>query len=203
MTMMEHVAYALLWLSFGALHSALADQRIKRPLQRIVGSRYRLAYNIIAALHVALIYLLLGRSLLASEALDFSLPQYWLAISIALQVVGVAIIVVALSHYDLGRFAGTTQINKHETSVDDGARAEHLHTGGLHRWVRHPLYLGVFLILWARVTGEFELATAIWASAYVIIGARLEEGRLLNIYGDEYAAYQKRVPMFLPLKMFQ
>ncbi|MEL6965061.1 MAG: DUF1295 domain-containing protein, partial [Pseudomonadota bacterium] len=182
MTLLEHVAYAFLWLSFGVLHSALADRRLKEPVQHVIGSSYRVAYNIVATVHVATVYFL-GRLLLASDALDFSLPQYWQTISLGLQVLGFAIIIVALSHYDLGRFVGITQIKRQEPDVDGEAAAEQLHITGLHRWVRHPLYLGVFLVLWSRVTGEFELATAVWASLYVVIGAKLEEGRLVGIYG--------------------
>ena len=201
MTILAHTAYAFLWLSFGALHSTLADRRLKRPLQRFIGSGYRMAYNIVAAAHVAAIYFL-GHFLLASDAFDFSFPQYWQPISIALQVLGLAIIVVALSHYDLGRFAGTTQIKRRETDVDGEAAAEQLHVNGLHRWVRHPLYLGVFLVVWSRVSGEFELATAVWASIYLIVGANLEEGRLIDIYGDDYITYRRRVPMFFPVGVY-
>lgn len=200
MTILEHIVYALLWLSFGVLHSALADWRLKRPLQRFTGSGYRLIYNIVAASHFAAIYLL-GRLLLASDGVDYSLPPYWSPFTIALQVLGLGIIIVALSHYDLGRFAGTTQIRQGEKDIDRAASAERLHISGLHRWVRHPLYLGVFLVLWARVTGEFGLATAAWASLYVIFGAKLEEGRLVDIYGDKYKAYQRKVPMFIPLRL--
>lgn len=201
MTMLEHTAYAFLWLSFGVGHSALADRRLKRPLQRFVGSGYRIAYNIVAVAHFAAIYFL-GRFLLASNGLSFSFPQFWQPISFAMQVSGIGIIVVALSHYDLGRFAGTTQIRRRETDVDGEAAAERLHISGLHRWVRHPLYLGVFLVLWSRVTDEFGLATAVWASIYLIVGAKLEEGRLVDIYGDAYAAYRQRVPMFFPIRIY-
>ncbi|MEM9442973.1 MAG: isoprenylcysteine carboxylmethyltransferase family protein [Pseudomonadota bacterium] len=202
MTFLEHVAYALLWLSFGVLHSALADRRLKEPVQHVIGSRYRVAYNIVATVHVGAVYFI-GRFLLASDSLDFSLPQYWPTVSTALQVLGFAIIIVALSHYDLGRFVGITQIQRQEPDVDGEAAAEQLHISGLHRWVRHPLYLGVFLVLWSRVAGEFELATAVWASLYVVIGAKLEEGRLIGIYGDAYTIYRQKVPMFFPVKRFR
>lgn len=202
MTAIEHVTYALLWMSFGALHSILADQRVKQSLRHWGGSRYRLVYNVIATLHFALIFLL-GRLWLASNAVEFELPNYLEVAFIGIQILGLGIIIVALSHYDLGRFSGMTQIRKREPNPDDVATREPLHKGGLHRWVRHPLYLGLFLLLWARSTDEFALATAFWASVYLIVGTRLEEQRLIEAYGDDYKAYRSEVPMYVPWQLFK
>lgn len=202
MTVIEHAAYALLWMSFGALHSILADQRVKQSFQDWVGSRYRLAYNVVATLHFALIFLL-GRLWLAPNAVEFELPNYLEVAFIGIQILGLGIIIVALSHYDLGRFSGMTQIRGGEPRPDGVVTKEPLHTGGLHRWVRHPLYLGLFLVLWARSTDEFALATAIWASVYLIVGTRLEEQRLIEAYGDDYKAYRSEVPMYVPWQLFK
>jgi len=35
-------------------------------------------------------------------------------------------------------------------------------------------------------------------SVYLIVGARIEETRLLAMYSDEYAEYIKKVPRFIP-----
>jgi len=200
MTIMDHIGYALLWLSFGALHSILADQRLKMRLHCFVGNGYRFAYNVIAVIHFALIYAV-GNVMLGSDAVSFSLPVFWPPVSIGSQALGLVIMLVALSHYDLGLFAGTKQLKRQAETDADDAIVEKLHTDGLHRWVRHPLYFGALLILWPRATDEFALATAMWASAYLVIGAHLEEQRLLKIYGEAYAAYRLRVPMLLPWKI--
>jgi protein-S-isoprenylcysteine O-methyltransferase Ste14 len=68
----------------------------------------------------------------------------------------------------------------------------------LYRQVRHPLYLGFFLGLWAApnmTVTHLVLAAAL--SAYILVGARLEE-RDLSTAHPEYRSYRTRVPMFVP-----
>lgn len=201
MTALDHMIYALLWLSFGVGHSLLAGWNVKRSLQHLVKSAYRLFYNLLATLHIGLV-ILVGDVWLSDNARPFEWMEPFTPLLIILQLLGVGILLVALSHYDLGRFAGTTQIRTGERETDEPVAREPLHTGGLHRWVRHPLYLGAFLILWPRATDEFALATAIWASLYFIIGAKFEERRLIALYGSEYQDYQRRVPMIVPNRFF-
>ena len=78
------------------------------------------------------------------------------------------------------------------------AEDEPLVTGGLHRWVRHPIYTAAFMILWGLVRDPLSLATACWGSLYLIIGTRLEESKLSRRYGEDYRRYQGRVPAFVP-----
>ena len=68
----------------------------------------------------------------------------------------------------------------------------------LHRFIRHPLYSGLFLVLWGHAQTEFALATALWGSVYLVIGAGFEERRLIDRYGDAYRTYRARVPAFVP-----
>jgi protein-S-isoprenylcysteine O-methyltransferase Ste14 len=66
--------------------------------------------------------------------------------------------------------------------------------------VRHPLYLGAHMILWGGAVNEFGLATALWGSLFLAVGARHEEKALLALYGEAYATYQRRVPAVIPWK---
>lgn len=68
----------------------------------------------------------------------------------------------------------------------------------LYRQVRHPIYVGFFLGLWAAPTMTVtHLAFAVGLSAYILIGVRFEE-RDLAAEHPEYAAYRARVPAFVP-----
>jgi protein-S-isoprenylcysteine O-methyltransferase Ste14 len=42
------------------------------------------------------------------------------------------------------------------------------------------------------------LAAAVGITLYILIGARLEERKLLSQFGEDYRAYQQKVPMFIP-----
>jgi methanethiol S-methyltransferase len=68
----------------------------------------------------------------------------------------------------------------------------------LYRQVRHPLYLGFFLGLWATPTMTVtHLVLALGLSAYILVGVRFEERDLIAEH-PEYATYRQRVPMFIP-----
>lgn len=70
---------------------------------------------------------------------------------------------------------------------------------GPYRWVRHPLYLCVILLIWScpDLTPDRILFNILW-TVWIIIGARLEERDLVDTFGQAYLDYQQRVPRLLP-----
>jgi protein-S-isoprenylcysteine O-methyltransferase Ste14 len=71
-------------------------------------------------------------------------------------------------------------------------------TPWLYRQVRHPLYIGWLMIIWATPTMTVaHLVFAVMSTAYILVGIQLEERDLINAH-PEYAEYRKRVPMLLP-----
>lgn len=181
-----HLIYALAWASFGFGHSWLAGH----PRQ------WRLAYNLVAAVHIALV-VASGRYLLGGA--PFAVPGWAGNLLTAVQVVGWGLGAWALKGYDLGLFAGTRQLRE-GLKGRAVAADEPLAVGGLNAWVRHPLYGAALLILWGGADGTYGLATAAWGSLYLLIGAFFEERRLLALYGTAYADYRRRVPAFVPWK---
>lgn len=189
--MIEHLVYALAWASFGLGHSLLAGEPARRALG--FGARHRLYYNIFAAVHL-LVVLALGRWLIGG---DFALGPWalwWLKVVHSL---GWVLLFVALYHYDLGRLSGLAQMRAAARGAEL-AEDEDLRLDGPHRWVRHPAYLGGFLILWGMSDSPFGLATAVWGSLYLLIGTWSEERRLIRLFGESYLAYRRRVPAYLP-----
>ena len=187
--------YGLAWLSFGIVHSVLAGVGAKRRLDSLFGVYYRLAYNLWAGLHIAAVWTL-GGALMGSRATFSPLAGAENAL-LGVYVLGWVIIVMALREYDLGRFSGVAQIRAQKAGITL-SEDEPLVIGGLHRFVRHPLYLGAYLILWGGATGDFGLATAVWGSAYLAVGAGFEDRKLLVLYGNEFRDYKDRVPAVIP-----
>ena len=192
-----HTLYALAWLSFGAGHSVLAGAWAKDRLDELLGAYYRLTYNLFAGVHIALVWAFGGAVLggVPSFPLEAGVETTLAGIS----VLGWVVLILALREYDLGRFSGLDQIRARRRG-DPPTEGEPLVTGGLHRFVRHPLYLGAYMILWGGATGEFGLATAAWGSLYLYLGARFEERALVSVYGEAYRDYQGRVPAVIPWK---
>ena len=189
-----YLFYGMAWSAFGIAHSILASETIKRRLAGVFGSAYRLAYNGFAIISFAATLWAGHQFFTDTEAFNHSN-----AIKVLLSIIEISgwfLLFLALGQYDLSRFTGTHQLKaaKSGASPDDEA----LHTEGLHRYVRHPLYSAAFLILWGAAWTPLGLATAIFGSAYLLIGTYFEERRLLAQYGETYATYRNRVPAFIP-----
>jgi protein-S-isoprenylcysteine O-methyltransferase Ste14 len=70
---------------------------------------------------------------------------------------------------------------------------------GPYRWVRHPLYLLMILMIWAcpDLTADRLVFNGMW-TVWIVIGSILEERDLVLEFGDVYREYQRRVAMLIP-----
>ena len=61
---------------------------------------------------------------------------------------------------------------------------------GPYAWVRHPIYVGWFLMVFATpMMTATRLVFAIVSSAYLIIAIPFEERSLRHSFGEDYARY--------------
>jgi protein-S-isoprenylcysteine O-methyltransferase Ste14 len=74
-----------------------------------------------------------------------------------------------------------------------------LRVRGPYRWVRHPLYALLLVMLWTcpDVTAD-RLLFAMLFTGWIVLGTVLEERDLVRAFGDPYREYQERVPMLVP-----
>lgn len=185
-----HGLYGLVWLLFGLVHSLLAGPTLKAFFHDILGNRYRLAYNALAILTFGLAAWI--GLIIFDDAPNIEWggrAKVWLGI---IGMSGWILLFIAAGGYDMRRFLGLSQ------ATQNASEDEPLRTDGLHRFVRHPLYSAVFLILIGGAWTHFGLATAIFGSLYLIVGTWSEERKLIALYGQDYIDYRRRVPAFIP-----
>ncbi|MBZ0166851.1 MAG: isoprenylcysteine carboxylmethyltransferase family protein, partial [Candidatus Omnitrophica bacterium] len=78
-----------------------------------------------------------------------------------------------------------------------------LATHGPYRFVRHPIFLGTFMIIAGVICLFLHISflllfLAVWMVVF-LPDIHDEEARLAERFGDKYARYQKRVPRFIPV----
>ena len=186
----DHILLGILWILYCILHSMLASSIVKNFAQERFGFSaisYRLFYNLFA--FIGLGALIFHHASVASYFI-FHRTLLNQAIAILLSIAGLIIMVICIIKY-FRQMAGISAIKKDQV----------LQVTGLHRYVRHPLYLGtfIFLIGLACLFPLLKNATAVSVIIiYTIIGIRFEEMKLIKQFGEDYIAYQRKVPMLIP-----
>lgn len=192
----ELLLLALAWLAYGALHSWLASLGCKawfqvRWPQHVYG--YRVAFNVLA---IVLLF-----PILALEQSIDAIPLWsWSGvikvITLSLMLAAAVGFIWSTRYYDMNHFMGLSQWRNKTMPAGDN---EAFTISPLHRFVRHPWYSLALVILWTRDIESTTLVTNLMVSGYFIIGARLEENKLVIQFGERYREYQRRVPALIPL----
>ncbi len=88
-------------------------------------------------------------------------------------------------------------------SVRALGRGRELVTRGPYRWVRHPYFLGILVMLVGAIVAMRSLPALILLYPVVrvtLVRARREEHNLCLRFGDAYHGYQERVALIMPLR---
>lgn len=182
----------LLW---GSLHSLLASMKAKEIARGRLGDRvmryYRLAYNILAC--ISFLPVLVLAAMTPDKRLYLvNLP--WSALMILGELACVIVLVTGFLQTDGWEFLGLRQSAGPLETRDGG-----LITGGLYRYVRHPLYSAGLGFIWLMPLMTVNvLAINLALTVYIIAGTIIEERKLRSNYGQTYIDYAARTPMFIP-----
>ncbi len=183
-------------MAYFTLHSLLASLRAKAFVQRHFPAllpAYRLLFN---ALSIVLLLPLLWLVHRDPGPLLWAWQGPWQWLAMALSALALGGFVWASRAYDLSVFLGLRQWRERRQKVED---TDALHIAALHRFVRHPWYFLALLILWSRDQYLNQAVFYALATAYLVIGSRLEENKLVRQYGEVYRQYQRKVPGLIPL----
>jgi len=93
---------------------------------------------------------------------------------------------------------GLAQVFARLTGIEVTA-AQEFRTPFLYRYVRHPIYLGFVLGMWAApVMTAGHLLFAAGGTGYILVGIWFEERDLVHHFGDQYRRYKRQVGMLFP-----
>ncbi|MES9969331.1 MAG: hypothetical protein ABW092_04805 [Candidatus Thiodiazotropha sp.] len=194
-TATELILLALVWSCYFLIHSLLASLWTKRLVaQHLPGVMpwYRLLFNLLALLLILPPLAMLWHY--RSDPLwQWQGAMAWLAY--LLMILAVAGFFWSMRYYDSKEFLGILQLGRQQKSIED---REQLHISPLHRFVRHPWYSLGLVLIWTQDMDPARLISALVVSAYLLLGSRLEEAKLLLFHGDTYRQYQRRVPGLIP-----
>ncbi len=191
--MNEITTFVLYFLAFALIHSVLATDHFKKEAEKILKSNfrfYRIIYNIISFLTAAPAFYVWWISS-SSTSLIYSLPEYLSPFLTLLRLVAIGLFGYALFQNDLLEFAGLKKKKIDSKPITDG----------VYRIVRHPQYTALIILIFSQnKMTVLDLTAGLLISFYCIIGAFIEEKRLVSSFGDRYRKYQEQVSMFVPVK---
>jgi protein-S-isoprenylcysteine O-methyltransferase Ste14 len=199
---MDALRVILAWTAFAVFHSLTVSEGYELRARRAMGERafsawHRLLFTGYSAAAFLLLVLYLrtvpDQSLYRLEGLGRLLFH-------AVQLCGVAFLF--WTPWDLLEFVGFRQWERsRKGEPQEPGKNERLFTQKAYGVVRHPLYLGISVVLaFQPVQARNSLLSTAMVALYFYVGTFFEERRMVRKFGEEYRKYQERVPRFLPLR---
>jgi len=188
------IEFVLYFLFSSILHSFLATDHAKNKAEKLLGKGYRYYRTIYTLMSIPLFApaFILWITYTNSTPVVYTIPQNFYPVVILVRLAALGMLGYTVLQIDYLEF---TCLKPHKKNV--------LITGGAYGIVRHPLYTaGILLLITKMEMSLLDVTAVLLVAGYFIIGAFIEERRLISKYGDEYRKYQQRVNMFIPAKWF-
>jgi protein-S-isoprenylcysteine O-methyltransferase Ste14 len=177
----------LLFSAFALHHSVFARERVRAWVARSVPAGLERSYYVWIASVLFIGVCALWRPV---AGIAWSVTGPAASALVALQAVGLLLAFASAAVIDVLDLAG---VRARPANRDPAVTIE-FKTKGPYGWVRHPIYAGWFLIVFAVPTMTMtRLVFAVVSSVYVLIAIPFEERSLLRSAGDGYRDYSRKV----------
>lgn len=208
----EYAHSTLAFAAFGLLHSIGAREGFKNRLASVAGDffvtyfwriiycalSYYALYHVVSVLHWDM-----------NRQFDrwlFVYPEWIWQIVMLLHLASLAFLYAALLQNDYLEFWGVKQAWRGLRALSGRSvgppmllfGTDRLETTGVYSVVRHPMMAGGFWFLLTSGPSLNNMIFTVFYATYMVVGGYYEEQRLIRIFGDDYRAYRRKVPPFLP-----
>jgi protein-S-isoprenylcysteine O-methyltransferase Ste14 len=181
------LANAALFSLFALHHSIFARTRLKETVQRLAAPGLERPIYIWLA---SLLFVLVCAAWQPVPGVLWHVtgPAAWLLQ--AVQLVAALLTVASARRLDMLALAGVRQF----IAADQRPATPILDDRGPYGWVRHPIYLGWFVLVWCAplMNGTRALFAAV-SCFYLVLAIPFEERDLRRTFGDAYGQYAARV----------
>ncbi|QNH06174.1 DUF1295 domain-containing protein [Pseudomonas sp. B11D7D] len=141
-----------------------------------------------------LVMLVLNASSWFGDRSELNQRIAWVLLSLSLAVLFAGI-------YQMRRF-GQAGEQRQDDELFAFERTSQLVTGGIFRYIRHPMYCSLLLLAWGIAFKRIDaliVLLALLSSVLLWCSARCEERECLVYFGEAYREYMRRSWMFVPL----
>jgi methanethiol S-methyltransferase len=185
-----------LFTVFALHHSVFARERVRAVVARFVPAQLERSFYVWVA-SLLLVAVCLWWRRVPGVAWSVDRPFSWALY--VLQFAGLWLAVRSAGAIDIWDLAGIRQLDEEPSrhgTVD-------FKVSGPYGWVRHPIYTGWFLIVFAAPHMTFtRLLFAVVSSAYLIVAIPFEERSLRATSGGAYERYARQVVWKLIPKIY-
>ncbi len=110
-------------------------------------------------------------------------------------------ILFVVQGFSLLRKEGGSQVRNDAPENFAFENTVNLITGGIYRYIRHPMYSSLLLLAWGAFFKHFSLTGLIAimvTTLFLVVAGIIEEKENLAFFGSAYLEYRKTSKMFLP-----
>ncbi len=200
--MIQYFYLSFLWIIWCFLHSFFIALSFVQKIEHKLGDSfryYRLLYNLFAFISLIPVYLY-TRSLYTEPFWIWTgkllIVKYFLVFT------GFVLLWLGSKSFSMKQFTGISQALKSNSFRTLNKKGD-ISSNGVLKFIRHPWYTSGIVLIWSQNFDITRLIVAIILTIYIVIGAFLEEQKLLREFGDSYKNYRESVSMFFPVKWFR
>jgi methanethiol S-methyltransferase len=194
----------VLFSTFALHHTIFARDRIRRVLTQALGPLERSFYVWVASL----LFIAVCRLWLPLPGIVWDVSGAGRFMLLFLQIGGITFSVYSAAAIDIWELAGIRQLNSQRPTTNsqplltpnsqrtpDSQRESEFKTTGPYGLVRHPIYLGWFVIVFSVGTMTMtRFVFAIVSCAYILLAIPSEERSLRRSSNGAYDQYIQKVP---------